>query len=175
MHKVFTISLLLFSCSNPHSPAEKTALPLVHNSQKSIAHNFITSADSIVLISHQTYDDSPPDSKTGKLPSGANLLDSGRLNTSIIQERVRLKDIEAVGLGQILDEKVTDDIIYTACFDPHHTILAYKDNKISYIDLCFDCKGFDVHDFPFEHTMSYAKYNKLKAVFKSHRFTYMID
>lgn len=179
MLRVLIISLLILSCdsskTDSNSLAQKTAPSPVHTTKRITANSFISTADSIVLISHRSYDHSPPDIKTGKRPSRANLLDNGRLNTSIIHERVRLENEDATNLGRILDQKVTNDIIATTCFDPHHTILAHKGNKISYIDLCFDCNGFGVLNFPFEQSMSYAKYDKLKALFKKQGFTYMID
>jgi hypothetical protein len=172
MHRILIIGLLLLSCgshqNNTDSTVENEAPKPV--TKPGPASSFIATMDSVILISHESYDRSPPDIKTGKLPPGANLLDSGRLNTSIVKERIRLGNKDAADLGRILDEKVTGDITYTACFDPHHTILAYKGNKVFYIDICFDCLGFDILDFPFEESMSYAKYDKLRAFFKRHGF-----
>jgi hypothetical protein len=163
MHKIIAICIFLASCRQLEKKDDQTA-----------AQNFIKEVDSVILISHESYDLSPPDPKTNLLSTKSSLLLNKKLNLGIIKERIKISKEDAINLGKILDERVKDDIKYSACFDPHHTIIAYKNSKISYIDICYSCYGQVSKDFSFEETMSYSKYKKLKKFFLMYNLKYML-
>lgn len=163
MYKIIAICIFLVSCGQLEEKNDQTS-----------AQNFIKGVDSVILISHETYDLSPPDPKTNLLSTKSSLLLNEKLNNEIIKERIRITKEDGLNLGKILDEKVEDDIKYSACFDPHHTIIVYKNSKISFIDICFSCYGKVSKDFLFEETMSYSKYKKLKKFFLMYNIKYML-
>jgi hypothetical protein len=166
MKSILFISIILFSCK-PNQVKEQgnedNALPKKY--VNSFAQTFMRSCDSIVLISHVTYDNAPPDAKTGKVPETAKLLVNDELNKKVVIKSVKLGEEEIDSLAFILDENVIDDPVGARCFTPHNTVLAYKGKDISYIDFCFDCYGYMRKEFPFDSTLNGYKYKNLAAFF----------
>lgn len=107
----------------------------------------VMSADKIEILSHQ---DLYLRSTIDELNRGVggywrNIVDSnGQLNSCIVAERLELNVIEVNSLVSILCSKYNSEIPSdrASCFNPHQTILFYKNSKYSYIDICFDCQRF---------------------------------
>jgi hypothetical protein len=171
MKKILIICIIVISC-NSKNESEKNDIIISQNKStkftKNVAKEFIKNSDSIILISHFTYDNSPPDIKTGKLSEMATLLNNGELNRKIVIKAVKLVEEDYNKLAEILDENVVDDVTYTHCFEPHNTVLAYKGKSICYIDFCFDCLGYYKKEFLFDTTMNMQKYKNLEAFFLSY-------
>ena len=63
------------------------------------------------------------------------------------------------------------------CFIPHHAILIFKNQEISFIDICFGCshlatsKDIKVSDDDFDR----RKWRELQSYFKQNRITYKLE
>ena len=67
-------------------------------------------------------------------------LKNGKINPAIIKQRKAISKTETIELSQTLASEKVEEINQTKCNMPHHTIIIYKNNSQSYIDLCFYCK-----------------------------------
>ena len=175
MRKIFVLCIIIISCNYRNNDEKKDRInsqKININLTKTVAEDFMRNVDSIIIVNHISYDNSPPDIKTGKLPENASLLINKKLNKKIVIKSVKLSENDKTKLAKILDKNVVDDIEYTHCFDPHNSVLAYKGENIYYLDFCFDCLGYFKKEFPFDSTMSTKKYEDLKAFFLRYRLNY---
>jgi hypothetical protein len=142
------------------------------------AQQKILSADSIVLISHVLTVEFAPKiaedwDKTKKRQSQRKIiyptyLKNGKINPAIIKQRNVISKIEANELSQILMYEIVEGTNQIKCNWPHHSILVYKKNKLSYLDICFDCKRINTSsDINLsESDFTENKWEKLKLFFK---------
>ncbi len=147
----------------------------------------ILSADSIVLISHVLTVEFAPKivrdwDKTKKEPikklsAYPTYLKKGKINPAIIKQRKILSRTETAELSQFFKYEIVEEINQIKCNLPHHSILVYKKNILSYIDLCLDCKHVntskDIVLTDGEFTDN--KWEKLKLFFKKQGLTYELD
>ena len=148
----------------------------------------ILSADSIVLISHLLTVEFAPKivhdyditktkkSKINRDPFYPKFLKDGKINPAIIKQRKVISKSETTKLYEILKfEKVTETNS-ARCDWPHHTIIIYKNNVQSYIDICFSCKRINTSKNIDLTTVDFTenKWKKLKAFFNKHGLTYQL-
>jgi hypothetical protein len=136
----------------------------------------LKSADSVLIVSHEaTAGIVIVDEETGIKHEPPELVKNGQANRSIIRESRVLSDTALQQLSRILLRPFDDtEIEIGKCFIPHHGILIYNNRAISFIDMCFPCKGIstskDIHltirDF------DDRKWDDLIAFFKSTGFKY---
>jgi hypothetical protein len=116
----------------------------------------ILEADSVVLISHILTREFAPKIKrdyekgTKKVnykkwnslyPPAPSFLINGKINRKIFVETISLTNSEKNSLINILVKRTTSrEIKMIQCDVPRHSIIIYKNNKQSYIDICFGCK-----------------------------------
>jgi len=149
----------------------------------------IQSADSVVLISHEVTleygfriapdwdksDTSMNLQKWNKLnPPLLKYLDKGKLNRNIIVESLSLTDSIKIKLSNILLRQVLlKKFNPTKCDEPRHSIIIYKNNKESYIDICFSCRRIHTSkDIDFsEFYMDEKKWADLVDFFKANGLT----
>lgn len=146
MKKIFLFLPIFFLALNLHA---QTTDAINNLNQK------ILVADSVLLISHYlTRGFGPiikPDYEKGtkkvnlkkwnKLhPPLPLFLMNGKVNRKIFLEKTNLKDSGKNILTNILlRKKVSREVKMMQCDMPHHSIIIYKNNKQSYIDICFGC------------------------------------
>jgi hypothetical protein len=116
----------------------------------------ILEADSVVLISHILTREFAPKIKrdyekgTKKVnykkwnslyPPAPSFLINGKINREIFVEKISLTNSGKASLINILIKISTPrEIKAMQCDMPRHSIIIYKNNKHSYIDICFGCK-----------------------------------
>jgi hypothetical protein len=97
-------------------------------------------ADSLQIISHSSLSVINLDGT----PSPTILVD-GVPNYKIIKEVITLSKTSGKQLVNLFlfhkNLKVTKD---TKCFEPHHSILIFKNGYCSYIDICFHCRNYEI-------------------------------
>ncbi|HEV3413404.1 MAG TPA: hypothetical protein VG101_13060 [Puia sp.] len=104
-------------------------------------------ADSVLLISHEdTQGVAIVDDAGNRIPL-PELIIKGKPNYEIIKERQIISGKRLDRLVQILNRPLENRIIEVGkCFIPHHTIFLFKNGKLSYIDVCFWCRGFETSE-----------------------------
>jgi len=149
----------------------------------------IQSADSVVLISHDVTteygikivpdwdkrDTSMNLKKWNKLhPPLFKYLVKGKLNRKIIKESLALTSDNKTNLSNILLRQVLlKSFNPTTCEEPRHSVIIYKNNKQSYIDICFGCRRIHTSkDIEFsEFYMDEKKWTDLEDFFKGNGLT----
>jgi hypothetical protein len=129
-------------------------------------------ADSVLLISHASTSLKP---RSEMSPNEYRLILNGKTNQDIIIERKIIKGKPLQYLSKLISSPFTDRTIEKgACFNPRNTIFIYKGKKISFIDICFECKEFESSkDIRItENDFNNAIWEKLEYFFKEHGFTY---
>ena len=147
----------------------------------------ILSADSIVLISHvltvefapkivEDWDKTkkrPPVKKYAPYPK---YLKNEKINSAIIKQRKAISKLEMNELSEIFTFEKVIEINQIKCDMPHHSIIIFKNNDQSYIDVCFGCKRVntskDINITEADFTEN--KWQKLKAFFNKHGLTYQL-
>jgi hypothetical protein len=92
--------------------------------------NKISEADKVEILSHK---------------DSYWIVDSnGRLNESIIVERLELTKIEIEQLLEIINKSYPEEMPASraSCFDPHQAIALFKNGRYSAVDICFHCQQF---------------------------------
>ncbi len=174
----FVLTVLLFSTSHGQT----------NQNIKSLQQK-IQSADSVVLISHEVTaeygikivpdwdkrDTSMNLKKWNKLhPPLLKYSDKGKLNRKIIKESLALTNGNKTNLSNILLRQVLlKSFNPTTCDEPRHSIIIYKSNKQSYIDICFGCRRIHTSkDINFsEFYMDEKKWADLEDFFKTNGLT----
>jgi hypothetical protein len=130
----------------------------------------IKSADSVVLISHQSEFVNPDEiaDKTDTVKD-YKIWDNGKINRQVIIESQLLLDSDKINLSKILLRQVLKKRLqFAECDDPQHSIIIYKKNKQSYIDICFGCRRIHTStDIEFsESYLDERKWQQLESFFK---------
>lgn len=129
------------------------------------------SADSIILIKHLSTN-SPiiVDDRTGKSSKQRRLFSGNRLNNAIVTKRKKIDSNQISSLLNLLiaqESKISRQTMQ--CFIPRHAIIIYKQHKISYIDICFECLNFETSaDIIFgKYVWDRQKWSKLQKYFSN--------
>ena len=150
-------------------------------------------ADSVVLISHEVtaeysfgevpdWDiaDTTMNLKKWKAthPKPLAFLEKGTFNRKIILESISLNDTNKAKLiSVLLRPKKTKTLTLVKCDEPRHSILIYKKNKVSYIDICFTCMR--IHTSKNIHLYLYnfdkRKWTELEQFFKTNGLTKLFE
>jgi len=126
--------------------------------------------DSIIIVSHEATDGVLiVNDSTGKRIKPPQLLISGKLNDTIIKERKKLDSLNTSKLIKILKRPFEDKTIEEGnCFIPHHSVLFYKKGKLSYVEICFGCRGFITSkDLEFIDGFDKKMWRQMEDFFKS--------
>ena len=134
----------------------------------------LTSADSVILVSHSTTNIPIVDSITKKWIGSVKLVDRNKPNYKIIKESIRLKRNDIDSVATILITANKDTIIEDIqCFIPHHGILIFKKGKCSYFDICFGCRHFVTSkDIKLSDELSNKTWNDLESFFRTRNLNY---
>lgn len=135
---IIILSVLASSC-NLKNDNTNISIPTIEP-----FHSELSKADSIILISH---DDAYSIKSEGiSAPNDSLLLIvDDKINKKIIHEYIKVSLDD--NLLELLSEQRKDSVIQNnQCFLPHHAILFYFGKKISYVDLCFQCKQWQSSD-----------------------------
>ena len=101
----------------------------------------LSEADSVILVSYEIYADRENEPEV----ISQQLAIDGKLNERIFIEKLVLTRSSIDTLSCILVRPFEDErISITRCFNPHQAIFVFRNGNISYLDLCFDCRNFDV-------------------------------
>ncbi|MFT3702138.1 MAG: hypothetical protein QM802_07200 [Agriterribacter sp.] len=136
----------------------------------------ILSADSVLLISHEltlgyatAEENAIGDTSMPPDPPAPEFFINGKLNRAIINEQALLTDTARLDFIKILLRPVNiEKYTPTKCDQPRHSIIFYKNDQQSYIDICFGCmhihSSADINFF--EHNMDQKKWEQLMNFFK---------
>ncbi len=94
----------------------------------------LTEADSVIIVRHETL---LVPGKPGRASTKKEIIIDGKPNYAIILELHKLDHKSIDSLAFILTKESNDDITIMNCFVPHHTIYIFKNETLSYFDLCF--------------------------------------
>ncbi len=109
------------------------------NQTNNFKHIF-SNSDSVFISSH---DDLRFSKGPGKDAGDHKIAVDGKHNKEIVREIVKLDRISRDSLSDILRTPNPDSLIEDIkCFEPHHSILIYRNGECSYFDICFGCKHF---------------------------------
>jgi hypothetical protein len=143
------------------------------NAQNAVVKK-LTSADSVILVSHLRTAIPVVDPVTKKWIGSVKLVDKNKPNYKIIKESLKLNadDIDSVATILITPNKDTilEDI---KCFIPHHGILIFKKGKCSYFDICFGCRHFVTSkDIKLSDNLSVKTWKELESFFRNRNLNY---
>jgi hypothetical protein len=130
----------------------------------------------VLLVSHDdTQGVSVVDSAGNKIPL-PKLIVQGKPNYEIIRERQIIRGEQLERLVQILDRPFKSRTIEAGkCYMPHHSIFIFKNSKLSYIDLCFWCRGHETsEDLNKIYEFDNRKWEELERFFESLGFKYKL-
>lgn len=137
--------------------------------------HYLNSADSVVLASHYSPNEPIKNERTGKYLPSFKVIENGKLNESIVQERKKLGREEIEELGDILSLIAVPDTVSATCFQPRHGIFVYKSGSLLFMDICFDCHAVATsHNWGSDILFDSNKYETLLAFYKNQRFKYML-
>jgi hypothetical protein len=129
-------------------------------------------ADSVLLISHASTSLKP---RYEMSPTQYRLILNGKVNQNIIIERKIIKGKSLQYLSKLLNASFKDNSIEKGrCFNPRNTIFIFKGKKISFIDICFECREIESSKdikIP-ENDFDNATWEKLEHFFKENGFVY---
>jgi len=132
-------------------------------------------ADSIKLISHKITEGYAvtPETPIGKPfikdSSIYPFLINNKVNPKVIIESKTLNKVYRKKLVKIFERDVWLTKVLANCDEPQHSILIYKKNKLSYIDICFGCRRIHTSkDIDFsESNMDLQRWEDILRFFKS--------
>ena len=133
-------------------------------------------ADSILFVSHDdTQGVAIIDSAGNKIPL-PELIINKNPNYKIIKERQIISGQQLDTLIHILDRPFRSKTVEgSECYMPHHTIYIFKNGELSYIDLCFWCRGFETsEDLNKIYKFDNRKWKELENFFKRLGFKYKL-
>lgn len=103
--------------------------------------NILLKSDSVILVAHNPPSLEPRDKMR---PEDYRLIVNNGINFKNITKYKKLTRSEAAYLSHLVTRPFKDSIIEKGrCFIPRHTIFFIRRNKVSYIDLCFQCQEFE--------------------------------
>jgi hypothetical protein len=127
--KTYYIFFLFFLSVSLFAQKVEVSLPMI-----------LQQADSLQITSHSSLSVINIDGT----PSPTIFVD-GVPNYKIIKEVITLSKTSGKQLGNLFlfhkNLKVAKD---TKCFEPHHSILIFKNGNCSYIDICFHCRNYEI-------------------------------
>ena len=130
MNRLITITFLILTLS---------ASAIGQNKKNNFKHIF-SNSDSVLISSHE---DLRTSNSSGKGWFYKPITINGNYNKAIVHEILKLDNISKDSLVNILTTINKDSIIQDIqCFEPHHSILIYRNGKCSYFDICFGCRHF---------------------------------
>jgi len=136
------------------------------------------SADSVVLVSHTNTGVTIVDDNTGKEMPESSIVMKGKLNEKIVTERVAINQKQRSELAEIIAISYQPKRVPMGrCFFPSHSILFFRQKRLSYIDVCFGCYRIQhsadapLRDYEFDE----ERWEKLKQFFKSSGLTYELE
>lgn len=134
-------------------------------------------ADTILLVSHEATAGVGIIDSSGKRLPLPGLIVQGKPNYNIIKEQKIIKDAELDTLIQILSRPFEDSIIHISkCFIPHHAIFIIKNGRVSYVDICFGCRGFVTSkDLSKMYAFDDRKWAELESFFIKLGFKYELE
>ncbi len=136
----------------------------------------LNQADTVFLISHEMTSRSSNRivDSLGREMKVPDLIIRGKLNKAVVVEKKVLSAAERSVLTEILTYKYEPTIlvVMSRCYDPHHSIIIIKKNKLSFIDLCFHCLAFEQSKDIKELEIRDDKWEKLYQFFKDRGFKY---
>jgi hypothetical protein len=137
--------------------------------------NKILLADSVLLISHASTSLKP---RSEMSPTQYRLILNGKVNQKIIIERKIVKGKSLQYLSKLIGSPFKDKTLEKGhCFNPRNTIFIYKAKRISFIDICFECreiessKDIKIPENDFDNLI----WEKLEYFFKEQGFVYGFD
>ena len=137
---------------------------------------YLLSADSVVLLSHESPNMLIRNPKTGKyyrIP----FIEHEKINyATSVRERKEIHKMDVRKLADILTLPAIDDSIAAACFHPRNAVVAFKDGRMFCFDFCFECRGFNEYgNFVFDLIMNREKYKRLYAFYRKRGFKYEME
>jgi hypothetical protein len=178
--------LVVCGCINPTPTVNSNPVPDSKEStesSKDIAEpmpfkgffEILEKSDSVILASFISPNYPIKDPRTGKNRTIPFAIGE-KLNDSSIQKRQRLKPGDIKELEIILQKPAVDDGVRALCFQPRNGIFAYKNSRLYYLIVCFDCLGYSFSDeVRNDIVFDFKKYNALLSYFKKRGFRYMLD
>lgn len=164
MRKIFIILIILNSFFSYSQIANDSLI------------SFIIAAEKVLITSHD--DLNITIGKPGKSETvWRTVLKNGKPNKRIIKERLELDSKLKQELIDVISGQKKDILWEGAyCFWPHHTIFFYKEEKWSYIDLCFGCDHYsiskDLSVNKKEFLVTYEDWRKLETFFRQQNLNY---
>jgi hypothetical protein len=153
------------------------------------AATLIRNSDSVVLISHITILEYHE--KDEGIVEASQILNNTRhneypsffkdrvVNPSIIVQRKLLSKSDILKLSSIIKSPVKRSSIgsVSLCFEPHHAILIYTNDRFSYIDICFHCRDIvNSADISLSNSdFDDRKWANIRSFFKNNDLTYELD
>lgn len=154
-------------------------LTVASYAQKTTNHWFsqkLKSSDSILMVSHhRTKGHMEIDSMGNQVPIQELILNN-KPNYSIVLERKLIKGKAIDSLVSIVTRpSAKKQYALASCFSPHHAIFIFKGDKISYLNLCFDCvraeRSEDLFKLPI---FDLKRWSELKFFFIKQGFKYQL-
>ena len=136
----------------------------------------LLNADSVLIVSHKATAGEAMIDDNEKIHPPAKLIVKNKLNQAIIHEIVKITQPALQELSEILIRPFEDSVIEMAnCYIPHHTIIIYKNEKISSIEICFDCmRYYASKDLQFNESFDKRKWTELNSFFKKQGLEYKL-
>ena len=98
-------------------------------------------ADSLQIISHENL--TIIDTSLGAI--NRLIVINNIPNEKIIKERITLSETSKKNLIDLFQyHKNINGQKDIKCFEPHHSVLIFKNGKCSYIDICFQCENYSI-------------------------------
>ncbi|KOY87030.1 hypothetical protein AD998_13545 [bacterium 336/3] len=122
----------------------------------------IKEADSVFLISHTSFG-------IGSEP----IVKENQINKSVVREYIKISNKSRVRLIHILAKDNKPETDFTSfCFEPHHAIILFLEGKTSYINICFNCRNYQLEDDERKYSFDRQKWEELKTYFIGLGFKY---
>jgi hypothetical protein len=133
-------------------------------------------ADTVLLVSHEVTAGVQIEDSLGNRMSLPKLIVNGRPNNAIIKEQQIITGAQLDTFTKILVRPFADRTIETGkCFMPHHAVFIIKKSQISYLDICFGCRGFNTSkDLRQLYAFDNRKWTELERYFVKLGFKYKL-
>jgi hypothetical protein len=154
----------------------KSQIGVCQDHNNALLNKFIF-ADSVVLVSHMSLNGIDRTIVLSSAENESYLVKRDSINASLIKQRHSLKNISDVKfLWFTLTRENHDSIIEEiSCFDPHHTVLIFKERMISFIDICFECRHFVTSkDITLSDQLSKETWEILERFFRKKGMTFQL-
>jgi hypothetical protein len=176
MFKYLFIIIAITSCTNNTSSNDTLqAKKLINNNENSLSFfETLITADSVILASFISPNEPFRDKKTGKFKR-IEFKIGERLNDLSVQERKILSTKDINDLISFLKEPAVNDDVPSLCFQPRNGVFAFKNSKLYYLIVCFDCHGYGYSEnFNDSPVFDDKKYDRFLNYFTKEGFKYML-